>query len=139
MGIYGVQMKGYLSWLARWACRSGTSDFYPALAALVSPYKIFFFLTTHFFTFCIPIANFPLLYVRVTICTALPRAEFFIEPPPDTQRKRRRGERGIGVTRGSYLLLTSLSPLPLSPHTLCALWMLNPLPHCGRPYWPTLL
>ncbi len=48
-------------------------------------------------------------------CTALPEAEFFIEPPPDTQRRRRRGERGIGVTRGSYLLLTSLSPLPLPP------------------------
>ncbi len=43
-------------------------------------------------------------------CTALPRTEFFIEPPPDTQRKRRRGEREIGVTRGSYLLLTGLSP-----------------------------
>jgi hypothetical protein len=51
------------------------------------------------------------------LCTALPEAEFFIEPPPDTQRRRRRGERGIGVTRDSYLLLTSLSPLPLpSPH-----------------------
>ncbi len=51
-------------------------------------------------------------------CTALPKAEVFIEPPLDTQRKRRREEREIGVTRGSYLLLTSLSPLPLSPsHT----------------------
>jgi hypothetical protein len=48
-------------------------------------------------------------------CTALPKAEFFIEPPPNTQRRRRRGERGIGVARGSYLLLTSLSPLPLFP------------------------
>jgi hypothetical protein len=51
-------------------------------------------------------------------CTALPRAEFFIEPPPDTQRRRRRGERGTGVTKGSYLLLTNLSPLPpFPPHT----------------------
>ncbi len=48
-------------------------------------------------------------------CTALPKAEFFIEPPPDTQQRRRRGERGIGVARGSYLLLTSLSPLPPLP------------------------
>ena len=55
----------------------------------------------------------------ISLCTALPKAEFFIEPPPDTQRRRRRGERGIGVTRGSYLLLTSLSPSPLPP-TRCA-------------------
>ncbi len=56
-------------------------------------------------------------------CTALPEAEFFIEPPPDTQQRRRRGERGIGVTRGSYLLLTNLSPLPLPPphHALAVL------------------
>ncbi len=60
-----------------------------------------------------------------TWCTALPRAEFFIEPPPDTQRERRRGEREIGVTRGSYLLLTNLSPLPLFSPTLracCIAW-----------------
>ena len=50
-----------------------------------------------------------------TDCTALPKVEFFIEPLPDTQRKRRQGEREIGVTRGSYLLLTSLSPSPLPP------------------------
>ncbi len=53
------------------------------------------------------------------LCTALPKAEFFIEPPPDTQQRRRRRERGIGITRGSYLLLTSLSPLPPRP------------PHCA--------
>jgi hypothetical protein len=39
------------------------------------------------------------------------KSRIFIEPPPDTQQRRRRGERGIGVARGSYLLLTSLSPL----------------------------
>ena len=49
-------------------------------------------------------------------CTALLKAELFIEPPPDTQRIRRRGERGTGVARSSYLFLTSLSSL-LSPHT----------------------
>jgi hypothetical protein len=49
-------------------------------------------------------------------CTALLKAEFFIDPPPDTQRIRRRGERGIGVARSSYLFLTSLpSPLPPPP------------------------
>jgi hypothetical protein len=51
-------------------------------------------------------------------CTVLLKAEFFIEPPPDTQRIRRRGERGIGVARSSYLSLTSLpSPLSLPPPT----------------------
>jgi hypothetical protein len=50
-------------------------------------------------------------------CTALLKAEFFIEPPPDTQRRKRRGERGMGVARSSYLFLTSLSALPpLPPH-----------------------
>ncbi len=55
------------------------------------------------------------LRIRNTVdtCTALPKAEFVIEPPPDTQQRRR--QRGIGITRGSYLLLTSLSPLPPHP------------------------
>ncbi len=30
-------MKEVIPWLVRWARRAGTSDFYPALAALVSP------------------------------------------------------------------------------------------------------
>ncbi len=55
------------------------------------------------------------LLLHILYCTALPKAEFFIEPPPDTQQRRRRRERGIGVARGSYLLLASLSPLPLPP------------------------
>ncbi len=39
---------------------------------------------------------------------------FFIEPPPpDTQRIRRRGERGIGVAMGCYL--SHVSPSPPSP------------------------
>jgi hypothetical protein len=58
--------------------------------------------------------------LEVSNCTALLKAEFFIEPPPDTQRRRRRGERGIGVAKSSYLFLTSLSPLPPSPPTLRA-------------------
>ncbi len=44
------------------------------------------------------------------------RVKFFIEPPPDAQQRRRRGERGTGVTKGSYLLLNNLPlPLPLPP------------------------
>jgi hypothetical protein len=58
-------------------------------------------------------------------CTALPRMGFFIEPPPDTQQRRRRGERGAGVTKGSYLLLNNLPlPLPLPPtHAPRACWI----------------
>ncbi len=51
-------------------------------------------------------------------CTALLKAEFFIEPPPDTQRIRRRGERGIGVAMGCYLSHVSPSPpFPFPPPT----------------------
>ncbi len=49
------------------------------------------------------------------MCTALLKAEFFIEPPPDTQRRKERVERGMGVAMSSYLILTSLYPLPLLP------------------------
>jgi hypothetical protein len=52
-------------------------------------------------------------------CTALLKAEFFIEPPPDTQRKERGGERGTGVARGSYLSLTSLPSPPPTPRVCC--------------------
>jgi hypothetical protein len=38
-------MEGILPWLVRWARRAGTKDFYPALAAMVSPVKNIFFLT----------------------------------------------------------------------------------------------
>ena len=50
-------------------------------------------------------------------CMALLKAEFFIEPPPDTQRKRRRGERGIGVAMDCHLSHASPSPpSPSPPH-----------------------
>ncbi len=52
-------------------------------------------------------------------CTALLEAEFFIEPLPDTQREGRRGKRGTGVARGSYLSLTSLSSPPPSTLRVC--------------------
>ncbi len=35
-------MKGALPWLVRWALHAGTRDFYPALAALVSPVQNIF-------------------------------------------------------------------------------------------------
>jgi hypothetical protein len=36
-------MKGVLPWLVRWARHAGTRDFYPGLAALVSPITKYFF------------------------------------------------------------------------------------------------
>jgi hypothetical protein len=42
MGTQRVQMKEVLPWLVLWSRRAGTRDFYPALAAQVSQYKIFF-------------------------------------------------------------------------------------------------
>jgi hypothetical protein len=48
MGTQRVQMKGVpLCMVVRWARRAGTRDFYPALAALVSPVQNIFFLTVH--------------------------------------------------------------------------------------------
>ncbi len=44
------QMKGALAWLVRQTRRAGPKDFYPAVAALVSPVQNSFFLTTHYFT-----------------------------------------------------------------------------------------
>jgi hypothetical protein len=44
MGTYKVQIKKVLSWLVRCACRAGTGDFYPDLAALVSLVQNIFFL-----------------------------------------------------------------------------------------------
>ncbi len=47
-------------------------------------------------------------------CTALLKAEFFIEPPPDTQPKERQGERGTGVAMSCYLSHAN-PPLPPPP------------------------
>ncbi len=54
MGTQRVQMKGVLPWLVRWARRAGTRDFYPALAALVSPAQNIIFLTVYYFNSCVP-------------------------------------------------------------------------------------
>jgi hypothetical protein len=57
MGTQRVQMKGVLSRLVRWACRAGTRDFCSALAALVGPVQIIFFLTILCFNSVVPIAQ----------------------------------------------------------------------------------
>jgi hypothetical protein len=52
-----VQMKvvkGILPWLVRWAHRVGTRDFYPALAALVSPVHKYSFSHRTIFQFMCP-------------------------------------------------------------------------------------
>ncbi len=48
-------MKGVLPW----ACRSGTRDFYSALAAPISLVQNICFLTARFFTLFVPIAKHP--------------------------------------------------------------------------------
>ncbi len=50
-------MTGVLPSLVSWSCHSGTRDFCPALAALVGPGKNIFFLTVHYFTSFVPIAQ----------------------------------------------------------------------------------
>jgi hypothetical protein len=53
-------MIGVLKWLVRWSRRSGKIDFGPALAAKVSPVQHIIFLTVHFFTLLVPIAQQPI-------------------------------------------------------------------------------
>jgi hypothetical protein len=61
MGSFGAQLNGVLPGLVRWACRTGTRDFYPSLAALDSPVQNIFFRTgiAHFFTSWFPFAQLP--------------------------------------------------------------------------------
>jgi hypothetical protein len=59
MGTQREQMIGILPLLARWTYRTGTIDFCPALASLVSPAQNIILLTAHFFTLLVPIATQP--------------------------------------------------------------------------------
>ena len=59
MGTQRVQMRGVLPWLVRWTRRAGTIDFCLALAALDSTVQNIIFLTIHFFTLLVPIAQQP--------------------------------------------------------------------------------
>ncbi len=52
-------MKELLPWLVHWVRRVSTIDFQPAFAALVSLVRNIIFLTAHFFTFLVPIAQQP--------------------------------------------------------------------------------
>ncbi len=47
LGTQRVQVKKGLPWLVYWACRAGTSYFWPAFDALVGPVQYIFFLTVH--------------------------------------------------------------------------------------------
>jgi hypothetical protein len=85
MGIQGVavHMKGVRPWLVRWACRSRTRDFSPALAALVGPVKNIFYLIVHYFTSLVPLARqagqaVVLRRPSLKICFRL------VQPPPPT-------------------------------------------------------
>ncbi len=57
MGTHWVHSKGVLSWMVRWAQCSGTKDFCPALAALVSPVQNIFSLPSHYSLSFVPIAQ----------------------------------------------------------------------------------
>ncbi len=58
MGNQRVQMKGVLPWLVRWACRAGTRDFCPALAASRRPStKYFLPFPAHYFSSFVFIAQ----------------------------------------------------------------------------------
>jgi hypothetical protein len=59
MGTLEVHLEGFLPWLVRWARRAGTIDFYPALAALLRQVQNIIFLTEHFYTILVPIAQQP--------------------------------------------------------------------------------
>jgi hypothetical protein len=52
-----VQMKGVLPWLVRRACRAGTRDFCPALAALVGTVRNILFPQCALFISFVPIAR----------------------------------------------------------------------------------
>jgi hypothetical protein len=54
MGTQGVHLKGVFPWLITWARCACTGDFYPALAALVSPVQNIFFIAVHYFTSFVP-------------------------------------------------------------------------------------
>ncbi len=54
--------EGVLPWLVRWALRASTRDFYPALAALVSPVQ------TMRIWACVAWAHELLLYVHMSLC-----------------------------------------------------------------------
>jgi hypothetical protein len=59
IGTPGDYIKGVLPWLVRWARRIRKIDLCPALAALVSPVQNIIFLTAHFLTLLVPIAQKP--------------------------------------------------------------------------------
>ncbi len=58
-GLKEYKMKGILSWLVPWTLPARTIDLCPALAALVSPIQNITFLTVHFFTLLVPVAQQP--------------------------------------------------------------------------------
>jgi hypothetical protein len=57
MGTQRGQVKGVLPWLVCWACRAGTRDLCPALAALVGTVQYIFFLNVHYFNLFVLIAQ----------------------------------------------------------------------------------
>jgi hypothetical protein len=60
MGTYGIQIKVVvLPWLVCWARRAGTRDFLSCLGCSGQPSTTYFFLTVHYFNFCVPVSQQP--------------------------------------------------------------------------------
>jgi hypothetical protein len=98
---------------------------HPFFLLVINP-KIFF---SRFFLccdFCSSLMNMPITHIEeieTTLLTLFGRVlhcqmqNFFIEPPPDTQRKERQGERGMWVATSCYLShATPPLPPPPPPH-----------------------
>ncbi len=100
MGTQSVQMKGVLSWLVRWACRTGTRDFCSALAALY-PVQNVFSLTVHYFNAFVLVtqqAGQAAVLGRLSLSVCVSGNEF----------KAPKATKGIITVKGSILSSISL-------------------------------
>jgi hypothetical protein len=79
-------MKGVHPWLVRWACLSGTRDFYPVLAALVGRVQNIFSspstISLHLFPLPSKLGRQPCWVTRLLICVSVPNTTY--PPLPKT-------------------------------------------------------
>jgi hypothetical protein len=77
-------MKGVLPWLVRWACRAGTRDFYPVLAALVgqvpSIFSSPFAISLHFTPSPSKLCRQSCLVTSLLICVSVPNTTYPLSP-----------------------------------------------------------
>jgi hypothetical protein len=82
MGTHKIKMKEVLPSLVRWALYAGTSDFCPALVALVGPVQNIFFLTVHYDNLFVPIAQQPRQSCRIA-CLLMCVSDFALHTAPN--------------------------------------------------------